>query len=108
MADEKENRIVQARLKLRERFLDRMRASPGAADSRPLGSGQSNRHGMPKLPEGQTITAGWPVLDLGRQPDVPLSKWELLVDGAVEEPLKLSWKDFQALPQTKDVSDFHC
>ena len=108
MSDEKEGRIVEARLRLRERFLGRMKETPAAADARPLGHGPANRHGMPKVPEGQTVTAGWPVLDLGRQPEVPLSSWELIVEGAVEEPQKLAWKDFVALPQTKDVSDFHC
>ena len=108
LMDEKESRIVGARLKLRQRFLDRMAQTPGASDSRPLGHGPTNRHGMPQVPEGQTITQGWPVLDLGRQPNVPLSKWEVIVDGAVEEPARLSWKDFLALPQVKDTSDFHC
>jgi len=108
MMDEKEARIVEARMKLRERFQQRMRGTPAASDERPLGSGQPNRHGMPKLPAGQTMTNGWPVLDLGRLPNVPLSKWELLVDGAVEQPVRLAWKDFEALPQVKDVSDFHC
>src|SRR5215470_6533922 len=108
MTDEKEARIVEARMKLRERFQQRMRTTPSASDARPLGSGPPNRHGMPKLPVGQTVTKGWPVLDLGRQPNVPLSQWELTVDGAVEEPIRLAWKDFIALPQTKDVSDFHC
>jgi len=108
MADEKEARIVEARMKLRERFEARMRGTPSASDSRPEGAGAPNRHGMPKLPVGQTVTSGWPVLDLGRQPNVPLTKWELLVDGAVEEPRKFSWKDFMDLPQVEDVSDFHC
>jgi len=108
MPDDKESRIVEARMKLRQRFLDRIARTPGAADERPLGEGPQNRHGMPKLPVGQTETSGWPVLDLGRQPDVPLETWELIVDGAVEEPQRLSWKDFLALPQVEDVSDFHC
>ncbi len=106
--DEKEQRIVEARLKLRERFLDRIKETPAAKDQAPLGSGPSNRHGMPRLPTGQTLTKGWPVLDLGRQPAVPLSKWELVVDGAVEEPIKLSWKALMDLPQLEDTSDFHC
>src|SRR5690349_15218863 len=106
--DEKESRIVAARLKLRERFLDRIKGTPGASDQRPLGHGPPNRHGMPKVPEGQTVTRGWPVLDLGRQPDIRVSKWQLEVFGAVEEPVRLGWKDFLALPQVKDVSDFHC
>ena len=108
MPDDKESRIVEGRLKLRERFLDRMKQTPSSIDTHPLGHGPQNRHGMPRVPEGQTITQGWPVLDLGRQPEVKLSQWELVVDGAVEEPLKLSWKQFLELPQHEDVSDFHC
>jgi len=106
--NEKEQRVVDARMRLRERFLDKTRRTPGVADARPMGSGPPNRHGMPKLPPGQTETEKWPVLDLGRQPDVPLDRWKLVVNGAVEEPLALSWKDFLALPQVEDVSDFHC
>jgi DMSO/TMAO reductase YedYZ molybdopterin-dependent catalytic subunit len=106
--DEKEQRVVAARMRLRERFLERMKRTPGVADARPMGSGPPNRHGMPTLPPGQTETDKWPVLDLGRQPAVPLDRWKLLLDGAVEEPLALSWNDFLALPQVEDVSDFHC
>src|SRR5207248_1748553 len=106
--NEREERIVEARMKLRERYLGKVRATPGVGDAKPLGSGPKNRHGMPRLPPGQTITKGWPVLDLGRTPNVPISKWQLSVEGAVEEPVALSWKEFLALPQTKDVSDFHC
>ena len=106
--NDKEQRIVEARLKLRERFLDKMKETPGTADSKPLGHGPPNRHGMPKVPEGQTVTKGWPVLDLGRQPNVKLSEWELIVFGDVEEEVKLNWKQFMDLPHVKDVSDFHC
>ncbi|HUJ27852.1 MAG TPA: sulfite oxidase-like oxidoreductase [Myxococcales bacterium] len=105
MPDDRESRIVEARMKLRERFQGRMQKT---ADDRPQGSGPPNREGMPKLPVGQTETSGWPVLDLGRQPSIDLEKWELVVDGAVEAPEKLAWADFRALPQTSDVSDFHC
>ena len=103
MADEQEERIVLARQRLRERYL-----SKRADEGQPRGSGPLNRDGMPKLPPGQTETKGWPVLDLGRTPAVLPSKWELVVDGAVARPLKLSWRDFLKLPQTRDVSDFHC
>ncbi len=108
MADGPKQRIVEARLKLRERFLAKMHASPGLADARPMGSGPPNRHGMPKLPPGQHLAKDWPVLDLGVHPEVAQAEWRLTVDGAVEAPLALDWVDFQALPQTEDVSDFHC
>jgi DMSO/TMAO reductase YedYZ molybdopterin-dependent catalytic subunit len=107
-ADDKERRIVEARMKLRERFLERMAGTPGRSDPKPLGIGSPNRHGMPKLPVGQHSVRNWPVLDLGVQPEIPLDQWHLEVAGAVEEPMTLRWEDFQKLPQTEDVSDFHC
>jgi DMSO/TMAO reductase YedYZ molybdopterin-dependent catalytic subunit len=74
----------------------------------PGGSGPPNRHGMPKLPPGQHSVQNWPVLDLGSLPRVELSEWRLDVDGLVEHPLALSWDEFMGLPQSDDVSDFHC
>jgi len=107
-ASDKLNRVVEARMKLRARFEEKMKATPSIADDKPMGSGIPNRHGMPVVPAGQVITTKWPVLDLGLQPDIPLDKWELVLDGAVEHPVHLNWADFMALPQTEDISDFHC
>jgi DMSO/TMAO reductase YedYZ molybdopterin-dependent catalytic subunit len=61
-----------------------------------------------RLPPGQKLTEGFPVLDLGVQPDIPLPEWTLTLDGLVQQPTVLSWADFNALPQVSDVSDFHC
>ncbi|MHB8873253.1 MAG: sulfite oxidase-like oxidoreductase [Myxococcaceae bacterium] len=107
-SDDKTRRIVEARLKLRERFLLKMNGTPASADPRPMGSGPSNRHGMPRLPPGQHVTRDWPVLDLGVLPELPKGGWSLTVDGAADEPLTLDWQAFGELPQTADVSDFHC
>ena len=103
-------RIIEARLKLRERFLERIGQTPSMADDRPLGSGPPNRHGMPQLPVGQRPTAPdkWPVLDLGRQPRISVTEWELVVDGECHSPLRLDWQAFMELEQVEDESDFHC
>ena len=61
-----------------------------------------------RLPPGQKLTTGFPVLDLGVQPEIPLNEWTLAVDGLVEKPVTLNWTEFNALPQVSDVSDFHC
>jgi DMSO/TMAO reductase YedYZ molybdopterin-dependent catalytic subunit len=61
-----------------------------------------------RLPPGQRQVTNFPVLDLGVQPEVSLDKWELKIGGKVENPVTLSWKEFLALPQFTDVSDFHC
>ncbi len=102
------NRVVQARMKLKARFEDKMRSTPSVADSRPMGKGKLNRHGMPEIPVGQVVTEKWPVLDLGYQPEIALKDWKLVLDGEVENPVALNWDDFMALPQTEDTSDFHC
>ncbi len=102
------DRIIESRMKLKSRFLKQIEETPSLADSRPMGTGPQNRHGMPQLPPGQTITQKWPVLDLGYHPDISLERWRLTIDGEVENPITLKWEDFMALPQTEDVSDFHC
>ncbi len=61
-----------------------------------------------RLPPGQHLTKGFPVLDLGFQPDIPLDQWQLKIGGLVANPMDLSWEDFNDLPQVEDVSDFHC
>ena len=105
---EKLNRVVDARMKLKARFEEKIVLTPSVADDKPMGKGNPNRHGMPVLPVGQTITQKWPVLDLGIQPDISLADWKLVLDGEVENPVELNWEEFMALPQTNDVSDFHC
>ncbi|WAC12925.1 molybdopterin-dependent oxidoreductase [Dyadobacter pollutisoli] len=102
------DKIVEARMKLKARFEDQMAGTPSVSDPKPMGSGQINRHGMPKLPVGQIQTNKWPVLDLGFKPDISHQKWKLVIDGQVESPVTLTWDDFMALPQTEDTSDFHC
>ena len=100
-----QRRIVDARLRLRERFLAPTQSTPA-----PLGTGAANRHGMPQLPVGQTPTAPgkWPVLDLGVHPMVPRQRWSLTIDGACRRPTTLGWEAFLRLEQVEDVSDFHC
>ena len=61
-----------------------------------------------RLPPGQRLVTDFPTLDLGIQPEVPFDKWVLQIHGKVENPVTLNWEQFMALPQFKDVSDFHC
>ncbi|MFM2415573.1 MAG: hypothetical protein RL385_296 [Pseudomonadota bacterium] len=105
---DKLDRIVEARMKLKARFEAEMAQTPALSDPAPQGSGPENRHGMPRLPPGQTPTEKWPVLDLGTKPMVAKANWELVIDGACEHPVTLAWADFMALPQVEDTSDFHC
>ncbi|MBW8724112.1 MAG: sulfite oxidase-like oxidoreductase [Inquilinus limosus] len=61
-----------------------------------------------RLPPGQRLVETWPVLDLGVQPEIPLDKWRLTIDGLVEAPTVWRWTDILAQPEFEDVSDIHC
>jgi DMSO/TMAO reductase YedYZ molybdopterin-dependent catalytic subunit len=61
-----------------------------------------------RVPAGQTEVKNFPILDLGILPDISKSNWKLRIYGLVENELNLDWKSFQQLPQTMNVSDFHC
>jgi DMSO/TMAO reductase YedYZ molybdopterin-dependent catalytic subunit len=61
-----------------------------------------------RLPPGQHLAKGWPVLDLGIKPGIRPGAFVLEIDGLVERPASLGFADLLALPQTESVSDFHC
>ena len=61
-----------------------------------------------RLPPGQKLTDGWPVLHYGGIPEIDLKTWKFSVVGLVEEELHFTWDEFMALPQTTLKSDIHC
>jgi DMSO/TMAO reductase YedYZ molybdopterin-dependent catalytic subunit len=70
--------------------------------------------GQKRLPPDQSVTDR--ILRWGSDhpgitsvnPQLKLENYTLTIDGEVENPKKLCWTDFLALPQTVSVSDFHC
>ncbi len=61
-----------------------------------------------RLPPGQYLTEKWPVLHAGSVPRTDLATWDFRVWGEVENPIKLSWAELDALPKTEHVQDIHC
>src|SRR6266498_1440560 len=100
--------LEERRARLRERFAERMHATPSLADASPLGSGPANRHGMPRLPPKQGDEDELLPMDIGSEPETPTDRWMLVVDGEVESPVTLRWGDLLALPQVELTADFHC
>ena len=54
-----------------------------------------------RLPPGQYLTEKWPVLHAGSVPDVNLEAWDLRIWGEVENEVRLSWVELNALPRTR-------
>ena len=61
-----------------------------------------------RLPPGQYFTEKWPVLHSGSVPHSDLATWDFTVTGEVESPLRLTYDELQALPQTEITTDIHC
>lgn len=61
-----------------------------------------------RLPQGQSRTRKWPVLDANGTPEVDLEKWTFSVDGLVENPAQWTLDEFLQLPPVRVYADFHC
>jgi DMSO/TMAO reductase YedYZ molybdopterin-dependent catalytic subunit len=61
-----------------------------------------------RVPPGQYITEKWPVLHYGSIPRFNPEAWDFRVFGLVDEPLRLTHKEFRALPAKTITCDIHC
>jgi len=61
-----------------------------------------------RLPPHQALTLKWPVLHYGSVPHFDPARWDFKIWGQVENPVKLTWKEFGTLPRFHSHSDFHC
>jgi DMSO/TMAO reductase YedYZ molybdopterin-dependent catalytic subunit len=60
-----------------------------------------------RVPPGQYLTEGFPVLSAGPTPRTPLEQWTFTVEGGAE-PVRWTWDEFQALPRESVTVDIHC
>jgi len=61
-----------------------------------------------RLPPGQSATLKWPVLHYGSVPRFDPARWDFRISGLVEQPVRLTWDEFNRLPKSAATSDFHC
>jgi DMSO/TMAO reductase YedYZ molybdopterin-dependent catalytic subunit len=61
-----------------------------------------------RLPPGQIMTNGWPILHAGTVPFIMEDSWTLKVHGEVENQLTLSYQQLLDLKKTEQVNDIHC
>jgi DMSO/TMAO reductase YedYZ molybdopterin-dependent catalytic subunit len=61
-----------------------------------------------RIPPGQYLTEKFPVLHYGSVPAVDLATWDFRAWGEVDNPVRLTWAEFRALPRTTLTADIHC
>lgn len=60
-----------------------------------------------RVPPGQHLAKGFPVLTYGDTPHVDQADWSLSIAG-LATPKTFTWADMMALPQADFTADFHC
>ena len=71
------------------------RRSPAAADAG-------------RLPPGQHLVGGFPVLSAGPTPHTPLAEWTFTIRGAAAPERSWSWDELRGLPSETFTCDLHC
>jgi DMSO/TMAO reductase YedYZ molybdopterin-dependent catalytic subunit len=61
-----------------------------------------------RLPPGQHLVGGFPVLSAGPTPHTPLADWSFTIRGAVATERSWSWDELRALPGETFTCDIHC
>jgi DMSO/TMAO reductase YedYZ molybdopterin-dependent catalytic subunit len=64
--------------------------------------------GDDRLPPGQYLERGFPVLSAGPTPHVALDRWDFAITGDVDQERRWTWDEFQALPKETPTVDIHC
>ncbi|MGZ6299602.1 MAG: sulfite oxidase-like oxidoreductase [Candidatus Limnocylindria bacterium] len=61
-----------------------------------------------RVPPGQYLTEGFPVLSAGPTPQVQLDTWEFTITGLTKTPTRWSWQEFTTLPSRDWTVDISC
>ena len=61
-----------------------------------------------RVPPGQYVTEGFPVLSAGPTPHTPLAEWTFSIRQGGETLKSWTWPEFQALPAENVTTDVHC
>jgi DMSO/TMAO reductase YedYZ molybdopterin-dependent catalytic subunit len=61
-----------------------------------------------RIPPGQHLERGFPVLTAGATPTVDRGEWSFRIDGDVAQEIEWGWREFNELPQEDVPCDIHC
>jgi len=61
-----------------------------------------------RVPPGQYVEPGFPVLTAGPTPRIDLAGWRFRVAGLVARPQAWTWEEIRALPPSTFSGDIHC
>ena len=79
----------------------------------PISRGFRGRRTVPadeknRVPPGQYVTEGFPVLSAGPTPHTPLTEWTFSIRQGSETLKSWTWSELQELPAATVTADIHC
>jgi DMSO/TMAO reductase YedYZ molybdopterin-dependent catalytic subunit len=79
----------------------------------PVSRGFRRLHAAPagqqdRVPPGQYLTDGFPVLSAGPTPHTPLEQWTFSITQGGQTKKSWTWREFRALPAENVTTDIHC
>lgn len=103
--------VEQVTLRLSD--LERRAAEDGGSEAwddslGPPVSSELPGHATDRVPPGQRVTRGWPVLHEGRVPRFDRTGWSFEIEGEVARRLHLSYDELMTIDHAEVRSDFHC
>ncbi len=61
-----------------------------------------------RIPPGQYLERGFPVLSAGPTPRTPLTAWDFSIMSGNQQVQRWTWDEFRALPREAVQKDIHC
>ena len=61
-----------------------------------------------RLPPGQYLEQGFPVLSAGPTPHTPLTAWDFSIREGSDQRKRWTWDEFRGLPHETVTADIHC
>jgi DMSO/TMAO reductase YedYZ molybdopterin-dependent catalytic subunit len=61
-----------------------------------------------RVPPGQRLVKGWPVLHYGPIPTFDEARWDFEISGSVDNPISLTYAELKALGPADVHADMHC
>jgi DMSO/TMAO reductase YedYZ molybdopterin-dependent catalytic subunit len=108
VADDEQRRALAGSIARRVGDLDRAQLEPMLAPTSGVARAPTDVDDPGRVPPGQRLTPGWPVLHVGRVPTTTAASWRLVVTGRVGRRIVLDWDRLHELPRVTRTTDVHC
>lgn len=108
MADDDRRRELAGAIARRVGDLDRAQLAPMLEPSPDVRRAPTRVDDPTRVPPGQRLTPGWPVLHVGAAPSWHRADWRLVVTGRVRRRTVLDWEELRALETVTVTADLHC